>query len=1129
MNNVPREVLLFEQLLLAARLNGEDGESGEVKAWSDEGWHGVTQTTYDLLHYWFDRPEEAPEKFFPCQRRAIETIIYCHEILQARSLKELYQRVAPDALNWSKAFSDEVEASPFIKECLKMATGTGKTWVLIALVVWQYFNVLRNEKPSAASGTSEGWYSNRFMIVTPGHEVLNRIFDAFEGSVDPTSGLRDKQKADVNRGLFVPPEWRTDFNFELLEPIDVRANRLSPDGAFVFITNWQQFQLKTDKESLWEQITGEEIEEQPRGEFLLDFLTEHPDIVIMNDEAHHVHSASVTGKGDIELVWRRFITLLNKRMIERYGVKRKLFMQIDYSATPFFGSGTQKRYFSHIVYDYDLKSASRQMLVKQLFLVEKQPIGGETIELRMLSGQEWKAARKPPESGKRVGELIGLSPGQKTLLLIGKTKLEQIATEFHEKQIEKKPVMLVLCEETEVANLVARHMETLFTPKNKPYDQTKVMRIHTGLGDKELEDARLRLNKIDINNDPLDVVVSVLMLREGFDRKNICVIVVLRAAEADLLLEQIVGRGLRLMFPQYENEAIWQEKVEALEAMKANKQPNSSYDFLFIVEHPRFRAFYERLKEQGYIIGSGTTGSVTGSVIAVDAIPSRIPELDLYWPIQIFEQGKFPDIEEIGVETLPPFPLLDDFETFRSSRSKLFVTETQMDTGKHVKTWKLENRYFDYNYFLANATKTIAQEGKSALLTGHLAEITEVLDRYVSHQLFGQDIDFSLAENYPVLNDPLVFDHIVKEVRNRLIKLMGQIRYTKTGQWQPLSSVAQIHIREKTAVDTWKCIYPKQAVAAKGGGFERSFMTRTLENSVDVIAYAKLDKKHALKIPYRDEFSILRNYEIDFLVKTKEAMYLIETKAEKDLDNENVGTKALAAYTWAKSANNLELPQGVKQPLKWEYLMITDKVYEQSSGSFEALIPTMRSLRDRVIVHRTTQTTLRTPREARIEDVIKRGEGESIEFKSSLMWDYKLNKINQLLEFAVAKDLNAFMNSRGGTLIIGVADNGEIFGLEKDIACLSKRPDKDGYEQKLMSLFGNQCPMNAQDSMNIHLSWAELNRRTVLAIRVDPGGHPIYCRNEQKTPEFYIRVGNTCKPLNVQEATEYIREHWKSS
>jgi predicted HTH transcriptional regulator len=208
--------------------------------------------------------------------------------------------------------------------------------------------------------------------------------------------------------------------------------------------------------------------------------------------------------------------------------------------------------------------------------------------------------------------------------------------------------------------------------------------------------------------------------------------------------------------------------------------------------------------------------------------------------------------------------------------------------------------------------------------------------------------------------------------------------------------------------------------------------------------------------------------------------------------------------------------------------MITDKVYEESSGSFEALVPTMRSLRDRVIVHRTTQTRLPISREARIEDVIKRGEGELLEFKSSLMWDYKLNKTSLALEQAVAKDLSAFMNTRGGTLIIGVADNGEILGLERDFACLTRRPDKDGYEQKLMSLFGNQRPLSGQESMNIHPSWAEINGKTILVIKIEASSHPVYCRDEQKTPRFFVRSGNTCKPLDVQEATEYIREHWKA-
>ncbi|HCA67418.1 MAG TPA: restriction endonuclease subunit R, partial [Candidatus Jacksonbacteria bacterium] len=123
---------LLNELPLAEALKGE------VKAWADQGWQGVTQTTYELLAYWFNRAGETDEKFHDCQRRAVETIIYCHEILGIETLKQAFEKFAPEALAASAALTDEVESLPFAKYCLKMATGTGKTWVLAALLVWQY-------------------------------------------------------------------------------------------------------------------------------------------------------------------------------------------------------------------------------------------------------------------------------------------------------------------------------------------------------------------------------------------------------------------------------------------------------------------------------------------------------------------------------------------------------------------------------------------------------------------------------------------------------------------------------------------------------------------------------------------------------------------------------------------------------------------------------------------------------------------------------------------------------------------------------------------------------------------------------------------------------------------------------
>ena len=170
--------LVTSQLLLADRL------AGQVQAWSREGWPGVTNTTYQLLRYWFSRDESAPERFYECQQRAIETIVYCHEILHARTLEQLYRELAPDSLASSLAVLNEVGETDFARYCLKMATGTGKTWVLLALLIWNYFNRLNNETPKGVEGDTRQWYTTRFLVVAPGHEVLNRLLDALKGRRD---------------------------------------------------------------------------------------------------------------------------------------------------------------------------------------------------------------------------------------------------------------------------------------------------------------------------------------------------------------------------------------------------------------------------------------------------------------------------------------------------------------------------------------------------------------------------------------------------------------------------------------------------------------------------------------------------------------------------------------------------------------------------------------------------------------------------------------------------------------------------------------------------------------------------------------------------------------------------------
>jgi type III restriction enzyme len=928
---------IYSQLHLADELKGI------IEGWEKTGWPGTTDTTYQLFRYWFRRDENSAEKFHICQQRAIETIVYCHEILQVKSLEELYAKVVPDIPAQSKAISDEIQKVDFAKYCLKMATGTGKTWVLLALLVWQYFNSQNSESPHNTGGESKDWYSDRFLVVAPGREVLDRLLDAFKGRRDPNTGLRNLSMADYNIPLMMPESWRIKFNPQIFEPSEIRPNTTPPDGSFIFITNWQQFDLKKDSRSVWEDLTGQEVGDQPRGEFLADFLSEYPSIIIMNDEAHHVHA----GKSDSneELVWRKFIRALRQRLIERHKDDKGLFIQYDFSATPFFGSGTQKKYFEHIVYDYDLVEAMHSMLVKQLFLEKRMQLAAENLDFR--------AKRKKAEQGKRLGDIIGLSEGQMLLLDIGRRKLESLAKEFRSNGIHKKPVMMILCEETAVARMVKEHFQnTVVDSDNVSYDDKKVMQIHTELKQEELDIARRRLDRIDDNDDPLNVVISVLMLREGFDRKNISVIVVLRATEADLLLEQLVGRGLRLMFPGTDNESIWQSKIEALEDIKNNRPPQSSFDFLFIVEHPRFEKFYQNLRNLGYLIGTGDTSNIkaTGDIIPVDAIPNRVPSYDIAWPVQIYEQGSFPDLKSIDISKLPPYSTLTSFADLRESLGKMVIQEVHYETGKRTKTWKFDTNVFSYNMFLSKASHSVAEEGKTSILSGHFAEIAEIIDEYVSRHLFRQEIDFVDPKNCIVLNYVLIFNFIVEQVRKAILLKLGEMKYDYIGRWRKLSDVARLMLREKNSTETWKTIYPRQGFSAKGGGFEKNFMNTILEQSSEVLAYAKLDKRHALLISYRDEFGILREYEVDFIIKTEDKIFLVETKSDKDLYEQTVLLKAKAAHSWCVSASRVSPMEEISQPENWEYLVLSEGLFKANSGlGFGMFLPLCRELRNRMI------------------------------------------------------------------------------------------------------------------------------------------------------------------------------------
>ena len=160
------------------------------------------------------------------------------------------------------------------------------------------------------------------------------------------------------------------------------------------------------------------------------------------------------------------------------------------------------------------------------------------------------------------------------------------------------------------------------------------------------------------------------------------------------------------------------------------------------------------------------------------------------------------------------------------------------------------------------------------------------------------------------------------------------------------------------------------------------------------------------------------------------------------------------------------------------------------------------------------------------EDVrlsIARGESASLEFKSTFRWDLRENRFNRALESVVMKTLAGYMNGQGGTLLIGVADDGSTVGLEFDYSTL-KKPDRDGFEQVLMTAVASKLGGDA--CRNVQAVFHSVEDKDVCRVIVTPGHRPVYVR-ENDTLKLYVRTGVSTRELNVQDAINYTEVRWK--
>ena len=276
-----------------------------VSAWRKGGYKKTTDTTQELLNFWFESDHRLPDgnkfRYYDSQREAIETLIYVYEVEKIRSRKQLLEKFASDTKDLRLPPFDD-----FARFCVKMATGSGKTKVMSLAIAWQYFNAVREDDEQ---------YAKNFLVLAPNVIVFERL------RVDFESG-----KVFRSDPLF-PKHYNLFWDMECYMRGD--SERASSTGA-LYLSNIQQFYERPARGASDEpeEIMGvmgakpktSKLEITDFGERIgkRDGL-----LMVLNDEAHHTHDESNE--------WNNVIGGLNKT--------RPIIAQLDFSATPRYSKG----------------------------------------------------------------------------------------------------------------------------------------------------------------------------------------------------------------------------------------------------------------------------------------------------------------------------------------------------------------------------------------------------------------------------------------------------------------------------------------------------------------------------------------------------------------------------------------------------------------------------------------------------------------------------------------------------------------------------------------------------------------------------------------------------------------------
>ncbi|MCF8079072.1 MAG: DEAD/DEAH box helicase family protein [Desulfobacterales bacterium] len=843
----------------------------KVKTFRADGYAGATDTSRSLLDWWFDTPHllekadgtMAEFAYYFAQREAIETIVYLYDVMGVKDKHDLMR------FDGSGMVSGGMFDETWRRFVVKMATGSGKTKVLTLALAWSFYHKLYEP---------ESELSRNFLVIAPNIIVLDRIYKDFQGlriffedPVIPDNGFGGRN-------------WRDDFQMTLHLQDEVRVTR--PTGN-IFLTNIHRV------------YSGEDVPPSPEDENTMDyFLGRRPtgattdskvdlgmivrdidELMILNDEAHHIH--------DPRMAWFKSIEDIHNRLLQKGGA---LAMQVDTTATPKHNNGA---IFVQTVADYPLVEAIAQNVVKHPVLPDAPS------RAKLQERQSAKFTEKYAD-----------------YLHLGVIEWRKAYAE-HEK-MGKKAILFVMTDDTRNCDDVAAFLEGTY-----PDLKDSVLVIHTknngeiseaasGKAKEELERLRKQANEIDGMDSPFKAIVSVMMLKEGWDVKNVTTIVGLRAysAKSNILPEQTLGRGLRKMYPG---------DVE---------------EYVSVVGTDAFMEFVESIQAEGVVLerkamGEGT-GAKTPLVVEVDRENTNkdIEALDIEIPVltpRAYREYK--NLSDLDISAMEHRKVA--YLSFSEEEQREIVFK-DITTGEVTHTTILDTAgVADYRSVIGYFAQTIMKELR---LVGGYDVLYSAVKAFVREELFDRVVDLESPNTLRNLSELAAAKTLIETFK----KAINSLTVRDKGDAEIRDTIKLRRTRPFVAKDQGYLV-PKKSVFNRIIGDSRLELefANFLERCPDVISFAKNYLAVHFKLDYVTTDGDISNYYPDFLVKLSDKdIVIIETKGQQDID---VPLKMARLRQWCEDIN------GAQNEVRYDYVFVDEGSFEKyKPASFKQLVENFR-------------------------------------------------------------------------------------------------------------------------------------------------------------------------------------------